>query len=337
MVVNRTGYPAEMLEMDLDLEADLGIDMEKQAELMSELGERYGLSQDESLQLKDYPTLRHVIGYVTERAGGAASRAATPVQPAVEAESSVAVDCSSVHLRSLAYTLRGRGQKAERSGVTLSDGDHVVIMGDNAGRVDAVASAVRSAGATAVVVPIPTHEANTEALSGRGLIYCDGEVHGLFLAAKAMASTLCEATGFVLASGGGDVAGFCKSLRREWPSASVVKALRLTAPEPTPAQFSDLVMDELSSDEGFAVVHWASGTRWVESLTELDLVLADAPTAERAESEVWVVTGGAQGITAEIVHHMASKRGGVFHLLGRTELPDREPEALPDNEADAKR
>jgi NAD(P)-dependent dehydrogenase (short-subunit alcohol dehydrogenase family) len=49
------------------------------------------------------------------------------------------------------------------------------------------------------------------------------------------------------------------------------------------------------------------------------------------------VTGGAQGITAEIVHHMASKRGGVFHLLGRTELPDREPEALPDNEADAKR
>ena len=48
---------------------------------MSELGERYGLSQDEGLQLKDYPTLRHVIGYVKERSSGGA-----PAAPAVSVE-----------------------------------------------------------------------------------------------------------------------------------------------------------------------------------------------------------------------------------------------------------
>ena len=35
IVAEQTGYPAEMLDLDLDLEADLGIDTVKQAELFA--------------------------------------------------------------------------------------------------------------------------------------------------------------------------------------------------------------------------------------------------------------------------------------------------------------
>ena len=64
-----TGYPAELLEPDLDLEADLGVDTVKQAEVFAAVRERYGVERDDSLQLRDFPTLRHVAGWVRDRAG----------------------------------------------------------------------------------------------------------------------------------------------------------------------------------------------------------------------------------------------------------------------------
>ncbi len=60
VVAEMTGYPAELLEPDLDLEADLGVDTVKQAEVFAAVRERYGVERDENLQLRDFPTLRHV-------------------------------------------------------------------------------------------------------------------------------------------------------------------------------------------------------------------------------------------------------------------------------------
>ena len=51
----------------MDLEADLGIDTVKQAELFAQVRESYGIERDESLKLRDYPTLNHVIGFVHDR------------------------------------------------------------------------------------------------------------------------------------------------------------------------------------------------------------------------------------------------------------------------------
>ncbi|MEE8424615.1 MAG: beta-ketoacyl synthase N-terminal-like domain-containing protein, partial [Elusimicrobiota bacterium] len=68
LVSEKTGYPAEMLELDLDMEADLGIDTVKQAELIGIIREKYDIPRDENLSLKDYPTLGHVIGFVMDGA-----------------------------------------------------------------------------------------------------------------------------------------------------------------------------------------------------------------------------------------------------------------------------
>ena len=83
MVSEKTGYPEDMLDLDLDMEADLGIDTVKQAELFASMREHYGItSQQEGIQLKDYPTIRHCIKYVLTNAGGAPVQAApAPVQP----------------------------------------------------------------------------------------------------------------------------------------------------------------------------------------------------------------------------------------------------------------
>ena len=68
IVAEQTGYPTDLLDLDLDLEADLGIDTVKQAEVFATIRETYGIERDDSLKLRDYPTLTHVVGFVHDRA-----------------------------------------------------------------------------------------------------------------------------------------------------------------------------------------------------------------------------------------------------------------------------
>ena len=61
IVAEKTGYPKDMLDLDLDLEADLGIDTVKQAEMFAAVRAAYNIPRDENLKLRDFPTLGHVI------------------------------------------------------------------------------------------------------------------------------------------------------------------------------------------------------------------------------------------------------------------------------------
>ncbi len=64
-VVEQTGYPPEIVELDADLEADLGIDSIKKAQLFGELREMFvfpvAANPNDRLSLNDYRTLRSVL------------------------------------------------------------------------------------------------------------------------------------------------------------------------------------------------------------------------------------------------------------------------------------
>ncbi len=90
LVAEQTGYPPELLDLDLDLEADLGIDTVKQAELFAQVRETYGIERDDSLKLRDYPTLNHVVGFVRDRLPHTATTPATEVAEAVAPVAAVA-------------------------------------------------------------------------------------------------------------------------------------------------------------------------------------------------------------------------------------------------------
>ncbi len=82
LVAEKTGYPADMLELDLDLEADLGVDTVKQAEIFASIRETCSIPRDDTLKLRDFPTLQHVIGFVMDRTPE--SGAPLPSAPVVE-------------------------------------------------------------------------------------------------------------------------------------------------------------------------------------------------------------------------------------------------------------
>ncbi len=85
IVSQLTGYPPDLLDPELDLEADLGVDTVKQAEVFAAVREKYNLERDENLQLRDFPTLNHVVGWVRQRAGLPEPTAAAPVAAAAPA------------------------------------------------------------------------------------------------------------------------------------------------------------------------------------------------------------------------------------------------------------
>ncbi len=86
VVSQLTGYPPELLDVDLDLEADLGVDTVKQAEIFAAIRERFGVARDDSLKLRDFPTLTHVIGWIRDKTGAPTPTAAPAEAPAAAPE-----------------------------------------------------------------------------------------------------------------------------------------------------------------------------------------------------------------------------------------------------------
>ncbi|MGG6312512.1 SDR family NAD(P)-dependent oxidoreductase [Paenibacillus macerans] len=67
IIQGKTGYPVDMLEGDLDLEADLGIDSVKQAEIFVQIREAYGYEANPDLNIKQLNTIRKITEYTLGR------------------------------------------------------------------------------------------------------------------------------------------------------------------------------------------------------------------------------------------------------------------------------
>ena len=76
IVSEKTGYPAEMLELEMDMEADLGIDSIKRVEILGALQDAHPELPDvETDALAELRTLAQVLGYVQQTAGTASASA----------------------------------------------------------------------------------------------------------------------------------------------------------------------------------------------------------------------------------------------------------------------
>ncbi|MEM9822519.1 MAG: phosphopantetheine-binding protein, partial [Bacteroidota bacterium] len=68
VVSEKTGYPTEMLELNMDMEADLGIDSIKRVEIFGAMTEQYpevsGINPQELTELR---TLGQIVDYLAEK------------------------------------------------------------------------------------------------------------------------------------------------------------------------------------------------------------------------------------------------------------------------------
>lgn len=74
IVSEKTGYPAEMLDLDMDMEADLGIDSIKRVEILGALQDQYpDLPEVDADALVELRTLAEILGYMEDTSGSETS------------------------------------------------------------------------------------------------------------------------------------------------------------------------------------------------------------------------------------------------------------------------
>ena len=183
IIAEKTGYPTDMLDLDLDLEADLGVDTVKQAEMFAAIREAYNIPRDENLKMRDFPTLAHTIKFVYDRrpdlvpGAPAALTAATPIA----AETPQATTIGSQHKtkgsieaanaiprRIPVPRLRPALDMCKSTGVSLGKGSRVVVMSDEGGAARVLVGKLKKAGVEALMIEgAPDAEIFEKILSGR--------------------------------------------------------------------------------------------------------------------------------------------------------------------------
>ena len=148
IVADKTGYPPEMLELDLDLEADLGVDTVKQAETFAAVRAAFAIPRKDDLKLRDYPTLASVIQFVRDNRPDLASpvvsspssvaaapetRTTTDNQPRTTDHGQPTTDADRVPRRVPVPALRPPIDLCKPTGVALGESSRVIVMLDRAG------------------------------------------------------------------------------------------------------------------------------------------------------------------------------------------------------------
>ncbi|UZR28830.1 type I polyketide synthase [Methylococcus mesophilus] len=395
-ISDRTGYPEDMLDLDAQMEADLGIDSIKRIEVFSVLKDQHNLleGRDEETvieELSGQKTLNEIITWYDrlresgpqeaerESVSPKKSQAPLPSSPAEAAEPGPTiyqpadpVECYTLKPVPAAWngTVAGpcelpilllgpASEISETFRATLTQGGYtpwLIVPGNDTARRDSGTFEVDFS-ATDTAGRLKTLLESAGSPPG-GLINllgatASGETPGsaadpariLFLTLKALGSRLAEGAGAgggwlvnltalngqfglgdagVSSVAGAGTLGVAKSAAREWPQLRL-KCIDLQ-PAQTCAQWAEHVLMEMQSADPSPEIGFTDSGRWRLELVSVQDRAASVETGLEPGAVV-LVTGGGQGITNSVAKSLAEQAGVKLVLVGRSPLPDDEPEA----------
>ncbi|MHA6326653.1 SDR family NAD(P)-dependent oxidoreductase [Roseivivax sp. CAU 1753] len=349
IVEDRTGYPADMLGMDQGIEADLGIDSIKRLEIVGALIK--GLPEAQAAAaapagetLNAQKTLGAIVDTLVEHLEK--EGAALPFDP------TGAENADQTTVRPPRYVTRAEAQPGPAAG-TLPKGTYLITE-DARGVARLLARRITDAGAVAQVLPAEAALSEASPLAGlvhlapldalpvtleagpdawrAALAQSEKSAYALVRAHAAGLRTgrvvLASAMGGLFGRDGaaglmlsGGATGLAKSLREEWPE-SLTRAVDLD-PSLSPDTMASLIMAELSAPHARIEVGYPGGVRHIfRSVAD---TVSDLAAVELPQGALILATGGARGITAEVLRPFA-RAGARLVLVGRSALPaDEDP------------
>lgn len=333
IVSERTGYPVEMLDPDLDLEADLSIDSIKRIEIVGELAERIGLggldedAVDEDLveELASHKSLRGIVEWIEGLAAGdgAAASGAAPARAEAHDEGPAAVLPPAAQRFEVRTELLGPA-------VPLGDlhGTTIGLVGGHEGLTAAVAHALAERGADVGEV-----SAEVDGVVDLSTTVLDGgrdarTVFATLLPALLGAARRVVAVTVPIHPDGTPtgVAGLLRSVARERHDA-LVRSVAIDAADLDGdlAVLAEILVDELLDLDAPAAISWAGGQRSTQVVGEAKDLSIHGDLGLGPDAVV-VVTGGARGITARVAEGLARANPCTLVLVGRSPLPgDEDP------------
>ena len=349
VVSEKTGYPADVLEPSMQLDADLGIDSIKRVEILAAIQER--LPQAPVIGPEHLGTIR-TLGQIADfLAGGAGSNPALePAKPEAVAPTPTEPTEADLPVRRLIPTPVPLVDAGRTAGSLPVDGE-VWMLDDGSTLAEAVVTKLGALGHRVLSIKSPSEAADLQAPNGLAALV-------LFAGSKSSGATNLDAFRLLRAAGpglrkagrfgsacvavtrfggsfalgglapdqafdadSGGLLGLVKTAGQEWPEVHC-KAIDV---DPTwdDAPAAEAIVAEMTIRGPVEVGLSPRGkVKIALKLAPVDLGESVAPLGP---NDVVLVSGGARGVTAEVAVALA----GAFHptvvLLGRSPAP--EPEA----------
>ena len=346
IVSAQTGYPAESLNPDMDMESDLGIDSIKRVAILSELQERLpSAPRITPEQLGSIRTLRQVTAYLNAGAAPAPVPAAAAVPGVKTVESEI--------VREVLKTAE-LDPAAPRQQLLLDKNSFICVTDDKSPLADALVKnlserghkaqkvspdGVLPAGLAGLIILAPAvklgkkdfwNEAS-EAFLKQAFRLARAAGPALKAAGKnsgAALMTVSRLDGAFGMSGlkseqdpvSGGLAGLAKTAGHEWPEVSC-RAVDAAADWTHTVSVAQALADELFL-KGPAELGLSETGGKLVLLSRSEQ--AQGGSFPLAKGDVVLITGGARGVTAEAAAALAASCGASLAILGRSPLPAAE-------------
>nr|WP_315032531.1 SDR family NAD(P)-dependent oxidoreductase [uncultured Chryseobacterium sp.] len=345
IVSEKTGYPKEMLGLDLDLEADLSIDSIKRMEIIADLktkigfGENLEQADDIMEKLAAIKTLRGLAGWISEMNGE------TSEIPAEAKEANAPEGANNV-LSRLRFDITPTDASLVQNTEVLQ-GKRFAITQDNSKQTSAIKAELEKHGAIVELVDAEKDLSNFDGLimldifssSDKPSIIdhvdlikkLDFEKAKWVYLISDISANLQEISDARILRHHQGYPGLFKSLAREFDN-TICRLISLSTPQEMD-QIAEITLKEILTNDKPAEVIYKN-----EKRHKVDIIPSPLSTSlEEAHiqldsSSVVLVLGGGQGITAELVKHMSQAYPCTYILVGRSADPREEAENLKEFE-----
>ena len=343
IVAEKTGYPEDMLEVEMSLDADLGIDSIKRVEILSALQEDMpDLPAVEAEDLGALETLLDVLNYLAEK-----STAAAPVSTPKPTQAVPHLKTTAAHDQIQRQVLRIIDAPAKSARLNIPASASWVIVGEKTDPLTRqVLESLESLGYSASIY---TEDNTAEQIHALLVIapesgFDDTSMKSYFFSAQRAASTLLKTAdkhktifatvsrmdgtfGFAgtaneSATLSGGLAGFAKTAAYEWPTVTC-RAIDIANTYSSVKVAASAIIEALTTDGPIEIGLQLDRTLTLELAEES---IDHLTPATFSKSDVIVVSGGARGVTAEVAIACAIAGSPILILLGRSDAPeDEEP------------
>jgi len=352
VVAEKTGYPTAMLNLEMQLEADLGIDSIKRVEILSTLQERFpDAPAVQSDHLGSLRTLQEIVNFLTQAPAAPVSAPAAPAKVEPKPAQPVLVPVvANAALERLVLQKKELAAYDSRELRALPKGSVIWIANGISALCATLEKHFRERGLEPVQVPVEgVFPAAPEKLGGLLIISPEHGTGDSFLKAAfrllqhagpalrragkdndAVLATVSRLDGCFGLNGAeviphpesGGLAGLAKTVGHEWPEVRV-RALDVAFDwNDTPAAAA-AIAEELFH-LGPVEVGLTPGRRWELELAPVPLN-GQLPVPPLKAGDLVVISGGGRGVTAEAAVALAQTFRPTIALLGRSAAPEAEP------------
>ena len=354
IIVDKTGYPREILNLDMNLESDLGIDSIKRVEILSAIKDEFPeLPEVDMAEVASIATLREVLEYMQKLTNSETNDNVTEAAEIAAEKKNEKLEEATLK----SFTLKAVNTPASGFFTKFLSDKPVEIVNDYTGIAEALSNKLNSIGLKNSIVDRITDSGDNVIYLGALRCFNNDEDalninKDVFLSLKKVSKVFSKDGGvfvtvqrtggdfglsgigypYVLTAG---LTGLIKSAALEWPSASL-KAIDIDIEGKSPDQISDIIFSELTAGGIEREVGYLADNERItlqgipENIVESEKYLD--------EKSVIVVSGGARGVTAVSIIELAKQTKSRFIILGRTIL-EEEPNYLHNitNDADIKK